>query len=188
MSAENFANIIIEKLNNSIGTDGSKYSSDTPSKANQAIADGITEYIINNTKIQINYTGMIPGTPSVPDPIVSDTCEVTGKCSPPTGIDFDSWIKSIELNIISGFKIGKGLAGITPVSPPPAFISGLKISQNDIKSVHTNNLNNPQKPVWTFIANSILIWLNSIVGVSYGATNINSGSTGTSTPIKITIT
>lgn len=187
MPAEDFANTIIKKLKDNIGVDGSKYTSSTPSKANQAIADGITEYILDNTNVQIGYAGTISGT--TPDPIVADVCEVTGKCPPPTGTTFNEWIKSLESSIISGFNIGTGKAGVTPIMPTPVFVTGLVISQNDIKSIHVDNLDDPQKPIWTFIANSIMNWINSSTsGITYSATNTNSGSTGTATIVKIIIT
>ena len=184
MAAEDFAKLIIDKLESEIGRDGSKFNSNTPSKANKVIAEGITEYLIDNTKIDVSYVGVKPD--SSPDPLTSDSCSITGECSPATGVDFDSWIKELESNIVSGFFISTGDKGVTPTSSPPAFIPGLSISRDDLKKIHENNLDdkNIQSLIWTKICEEIIKWLNSIVSASFAATNTNTSSTGTATPIK----
>ena len=186
MPASNFADLIISKLKSSIGTDGSKFSSSTPAQANSAIAQAITEYLTSNTLVPVTYVGMIPGTPPVPDPIVADVCKITGTCSPPTGTTFDVWVKSLETNIVAGFFISNGTAGVMPITPPPAFLPGLVLSQATIKSIHTANLKDPQKPVWQVITQSILTWLNAVITPPYAATT--GKSTGTATPTKTTVT
>lgn len=186
MAASDFADLIIKNLKESIGTDASKYNSSTPNSANKAISDAITDYLIKNTSINVSYSGMIPGSPPVTDPLVEDVCEITGNCSPIIGTSFSAWVASLESNIVSGFFIGKGKAGVSPISPVPAFLPGLSLNQSEIKDIHTNNLSNPQKPVWEHIASSIIKWLNSIVTTPFSAGNSNTSSTGIATP-KITI-
>lgn len=188
MAASDFADLIISNLASSIGTDGQGFNSGTPAKANQAIADAVTEYLPKNTKIQVGYVGTITGPPPVPDPLVTDMCDIEGTCAPPVGTDFDTWIKSLESNIVAGFKISKGAGGVTPIAPPPAFIPGLSLSRDDIKSVHQANMDKPQKPVWTKICGDIITWLNSIVSSPYPAQNTNTSSTGVATPTKTIVT
>lgn len=186
MPASSFADTIISKLNESIGMDGSSYSASTPEQANQAIADGVTEYLIDNTLITITYAGIIPGTPPTPDPIIADVCGITGQCAPPTGITFDSWVNSLASNIVAGFFIDSSNAGVSPISPTPAFLPGLSISQSMLTSIHTANLDNPQKPVWEVITGAILTWLNAVIAPTYAASTTQ--STGTATPTKTTVT
>lgn len=143
MAAADFADLIISKLSDAIGTSGSDYTKDTPEKANKAIAEAVTEYILDNTKITIAYAGTIPGPPSVPDPIIADSCPVDGECSPPKGTDFSTWIKSLESNIVAGFKIDAGTAGVEPITPPAAFLPGLVPDLDALKKAHTDNIPKP---------------------------------------------
>lgn len=185
MAAIEFANKIIEKLNNSIGVDGSKYNSNTPTIANIAIAEGVTEYLLSNTTISVSYVGTTTTTPPSPY-VTTDSCKITGSCSPPIGTDFNTWIKSLESNIVAGFFISSGIS-VIPVTPPPAFILGLIITQLSVRQEHLNNLNSPQLAVWKVICQSILDWLNRIVSLPYPATTTVPPSAGTSTITKITV-
>lgn len=183
MPASSFADLMISKLESSIGKDGYSYSSSTPNIANQAVAEGITEYLTQNTTINITYAGVMPN--GSPDPIVTDVCKVTGTCSPPSGTEFDPWIKSLESNIVSGFFIDRGTAGVTPLAPKNSYLPGLSLNRSMIQSVHESNLEDPQKPVWETICNAILIWLNATNAGPYPAST--SSSTGTATVIKTTV-
>lgn len=199
MSASSFATIIIDKIKSAVGTDGSKYDSSTPTKIMKAIAEGITEYILDNTKVIITYAGIIPGPPPTPDPLVSDTAKVKGKCDPlstpgsaGTGDPepyFNAWVKDIESKIMAGFEVDKGLGGVEPISPPvKSFqIPGLKISQADLGKAHENNLDKPQQAVWEEITKQIIAWINTIT-ISYPAKNGNTSSTGSVSVAKMTIT
>lgn len=182
MSASSFADKIIGGLDGAISKNRDSYTESTPVSANQSISTSITDYLISNTKIIVSYAGVTPA--GVPVATV-DECPITGSCPPPTGTDFNTWIKSIESGIVSGFFISIGSAGVTPISPPPAFIPGLVLTQDTIKEVHEGNYDDPQKPVWETISSSILGWLNSIVSSPYPATF--AGSTGTSTVTKIVV-
>lgn len=179
MSKEQFASIIIAKLSGSISQDGTGYNSGTASQANIAIADGITEYITSKVKISVAYSGITP--PSTPD-ICSDLLSVTGKCGPPSGNTFASWVKSIETQIMSGFYVGPNL--VTPISPTLAFtIPGLIISQGDLKAAHEGNMNSPQQPVWEVICDGIIKWLENIATIkTFPAKHIS--STGVATWTK----
>lgn len=185
MAASNFANIIIDKLANSIGTNGSYFNYSTPSIANSAIAEGVTEYLLSNTTISVSYAGTTTTTPPSPY-VTTDSCGITGACAPPIGTDFNTWVRSLESNIVAGFFISSGVS-VVPVTPPPAFISGLIIFQSTIRQVHLNNLWNPQLAVWEAICQSILDWLNGIVSLPYPATTTVPPSAGTSTITKITV-
>ena len=187
MPASSFADTIIAKLNSAIGRNGENYKSSTPNIANKAIAEGVTEYLLSNTMISIAYSGIIPGTPPIPDPTVSDVEEITGKCAPPSGTEFDVWVSSLESNIVSGFFIGPGKIGVTSIAPINCFHPGLSLTREDIKSVHTGNLDDPQKAVWTKICSQILLWLNSCNIGGYPAANSSTGSTGSASVIKTTV-
>lgn len=60
MSRTAFAQTIIAKLEAAIHRDGLSFTEGTAPIAMQAVAAGITEYLIANTKVIISYSGMIP--------------------------------------------------------------------------------------------------------------------------------
>lgn len=218
MAAADFADLIISKLSDAIGTSGSDYTKDTPEKANKAIAEAVTEYILDNTKILVAYSGV--NSAGVADPLVADTCPVDGECAPPKGTDFSTWIKSLESNIVAGFKIDAGEKGVKPVAPPPAFLPGIVPDLGALKKAHTDNIPkppeeeegdkgggktdattlnegsegdeeeapNPQKPVWTEICKWIIDWLSKTVAAPFAAENPNASSKGMATPSKTDIT
>lgn len=105
MSKTTFAKLIIAKLTSILGTNGAVYTSDTPVKAQQAIAEAITEYLTANTTITILYNGILTsGTGN--DTIVSDTMNITGKCSTisqPT--NFQNWVNNIQTSIAISFTV-----------------------------------------------------------------------------------
>ena len=161
MSKSSFASLIISGLVGSIGTDGSKFTAATPIQANIAIAQAITTYITGTVSVGIQYSGMTTTTPPVSD-ISPDTISIIGSCLPPSGTDFNTWIGSIEANIMSGFQIGPGNVGIVPVTPTQIFsIPGLSgyVNQGMLKSAHEGNLKNPQQAVWEIICDGIIKWL-----------------------------
>ena len=191
MSKTAFAQSIIDKLKNAIGTSGKDYSSDSAGIAMSAIASAITEYLINNTTVTINYLGTLSITPPSPDPVVSDSFQILGSCAPTGPSDsFDSWIKQIEGNIISGFQLApKGTVGIVFPQTPFA-ISGITISQADLKIKHQVSDEDPQLKVWEVICGGIMEWINGLAkNMSPGvATRPEGPSTGTATITSITIT
>ena len=188
MSKQAFAKLIISKLSGSIGTDGSKYNSGSPSSANAAIAQACQEYIISNTKISVSYSGIIPGTPPSPDPVVADMSLVKGTITPPTGTDFNSWIKSLEANIVSGLFIVPGPSLVSPIAPTLAFKKGISIDRSELYAATGDSNKNAQEVAWETVCNKILLWLNSSpnAGVTYPASR--PASTGTATIVKTTIT
>ena len=188
MSASSFAELIIGKLESAIGKDGTAFTENTPSIANKAIANAVTEYLIKNTKITVQYTGMIPGTPPVPDPTVIDVLEIEGNCEPPSIADnFNTWISDLGSKIQSGFFLGKGKAGVVTTKPKSVncFIGvPLLIDVTEIKSIHLGNLentNDPQKVIWEYICNKIILWLCGIRGIPFSGKNDKTGSKGTGT-------
>lgn len=194
MSKTEFANKIIEKLDDAIGQDGTVFSSATPALAMQAISDGITEYIIANTKVVISYQGIIPGTPPVTDPLVADTFKVAGMCTPPgASNDFNSWIKQIETNIIAGFTLAaSGKAGIAFVAPQIPFtniVGGILTTQGLLKSAYAKKPSNPQLSCWEIICDGIINWINTTaMNTTPGAAahkEVSSAGTGTITKITI---
>lgn len=106
MSKSAFAKTIINKMKSAIGTDGQSFNSGSASAAMAAVAQGITEYLTQNTKVMVKYTGIIPGTPPTPDPTQADTFKIVGVCAPPSQSNsFDAWLMQIQMNIISGFML-----------------------------------------------------------------------------------
>jgi hypothetical protein len=191
MSKSAFAQTIIGKLKAAISTDGGSYQSATATSAMAAVAQGITEYIIANTQVQIVYTGIIPGTPPVPDPIVTDVFNVIGTCAPPSPSDnFDVWIKQIEANIIAGFTLAPmGNAGVVFATKPFLNI-GVKTQIGDLTSTHDVQDESPQQKVWEIICGDIIDWINgsAMNPIPGGASRPSGPSTGTASITKITIT
>lgn len=191
MSKSAFAQTIISKLKSAIGTDGSSFSSGTATAAMAAVANGITEYLIANTTVTITYAGIIPGTPPVNDPTVSDTFQIVGFCAP-TGPSnsFDAWIKQIEANIIAGFTLAPaGKAGVVFVQKP--FLStGIATMQSMLKTNHDVSDENPQQKIWEIVCGGIMDWINSTAmnATPGAATHTPPGSAGTASITKISIT
>lgn len=112
----------------------------------QAIGDYLTG---GSALIAVTYTGVIPGTPPVPDPVVADVLSVTGSCTDTKSDSFSSWVKSLDSSICQ-LEIGDGTIGISPKSPTKAFKTGLDLVQEDIKAVHKASLYEwklPEEPI-----------------------------------------
>lgn len=183
MPAQDFALTIITELKNAIGQEGN-YTKGTPSTANAAIAKAVTTYLLSNTTITVSYKGPIPagGTEVIPE----DMLKITGTCEPPSGTDFDSWVKSLESNIISGFFIGPG-AIVQPMGSFPCYAKGLSLSRDgDLKGTHEADPENAQVAVWEKICDSILKWLNSTKGTPVFAAK-GSASVGSGQTTKVTV-
>lgn len=103
MSKENFANLVLTKLKAVVGDDGSKYSSNTATLAQSAIADAITEYLVANTTITISYTGVSASGSA--DVIASDTMKIVGSCTPIATANFASWVIAVQSSIASAFVV-----------------------------------------------------------------------------------
>ena len=190
MSKSAFAQTIIGKMKSAIGTDGQSFSENSATAAMQAVADGITEYLVANTVVSISYKGLIPGTPPVTDPVVSDTFKIIGSCAT-TGPanSFDDWIKKIEANIIAGFSLAaKGDNGVVFAQTPFA-INGIKTTQSALKSAHSVDDKNPQQKIWEIICDGIIKWINSTAKnkLPGSASNPTASSTGTANIVKITL-
>lgn len=104
------------------------------------VAKAIETYLLSNTLVTVSYSGIIPGTPPVPDPIVIDALKIKGTCTPLDNSSFDSYVKTIESGIVSGFELDMGLAGVTPSAPTLAFKTGIDLIQDHIKAVHKSQL------------------------------------------------
>lgn len=162
-----FAETIIEKLDNVSMKDSKTYSSSSPIDVGTAIADGITDYITNKVKVLVAWSGSNP-TSGAPDPIISDTIPIVGKCAPIVfSSDFDSWVKTIEANVIAGFFFGVGDAGVTPTGTIPSFTAGLDILQSDLKSAADSNEDAPQNPFWEAVCEKIIEWLETCTTSTY---------------------
>lgn len=191
MSRSAFAKVIISQLQGAIGTDGNNYSESSAASAMGAVANAITNYLINNTKVTITYAGIIPGVPPTNDPITSDTFKIVGSCAP-TGPSnsFDAWIKQIEANIIAGFQLApKGDKGVV-FTQTPFLNPGIMCTQSQLKSAHNVSDKSPQQGIWEIVCGSIMDWINSnAINATPGAAARSTGpSTGIATITKISIT
>ena len=190
MSKTDFAKTIISKLKGSIGTSGKDYTSGSAQSAMNAIADGITEYLIANTTVYIAYAGIVASAYPYPDPVIADNFKIVGKCAPTGPSDhFDSWIKQIEANIIAGFQLAPaGTAGIVFVKKP--FLNPqIVIRQSNLKATHDVQDEDPQQKVWEVICGGIMDWINTVAmdTLPGAASRPTAPSTGTASITKITI-
>lgn len=194
MPADKFADLIISEMKSAIGQDGEKFTTDTPIKANKAIAKAITDYLVENTTYPIAYAGTIPGPTGVlPDPVVSDTLKITGEClAPGNSSNFSQWITDLDVKIRTGFLFDSGeVIQLTSPSPVPCFIPTLPpllnyINLDTLKNISGKNI---QKDVWTYLCDGIIKWLSdpltSIHPTPYPGINSKvAGSTGVATIIK----
>lgn len=193
MSRSAFAQTIINKLNGAIGTDGLQYNSGSATLAMQAVANGITEYLTQNVKAIISYSGIIPGVPPMADPTVVDTIGIIGQCAP-TGpsSSFDAWIRQIEANIIAGFTLVPqgGEAGVILVAKPFLMI-GIATTQSMLTAAHDVGDENPQKKIWEIVCGGIMDWINTTAmgaPVPSAATHPVASSTGMGMITKLIIT
>lgn len=190
MSKTAFAQTIIGKLKSSISTNGGNYTSDSATSAMNAVAQGITEYLIANTTVTISYSGVVASVPPYPDPIIIDTFKIIGNCSAPSPAnDFDSWIKQIESNIIAGFQLASiGNVGVIFVQNP--FLNtGIATRQSDLKVAHNVSDEDPQLKIWEIVCGGIMDWINGVAlnSVSGPASRPTAPSTGVASITKITI-
>lgn len=191
MSKSAFATTIIDKINSAIGRAGQDYTEGSAYSAMEAVAQGITEYLIQNTTVTIQYTGTIQSSKPSPDPVVADTFSIVGSCAP-TGPsnDFDDWIKQIESNIIAGFQLAPmGNAGVVFPQFPFANL-GLPTVKADLTAAHDVLDEDPQQKIWEIVCGGIMDWINSSAmnAVPGAATRPSAPSTGTASIVNITIT
>lgn len=177
-----FASLVIAKLKSAIGTDGAQYTTDTPEKAQTAIAEAITEYLIANTTISISYSGVLTSGTGT-DPIVADTMKITGVCEKigkPS--DFVAWVNKIQSVIASSFSVvSPGASGIaTTLKPFNPTANALQILQRDLDNAYQSNISAPAQAVWEVICGKILDWLNSEIGKNPIATTMPATRTGVS--------
>lgn len=177
-----FASLIISKLKSAIGTDGTTYASDTPDKAQKAIADAITEYLIKNTSVKISYSGILASGTGT-DPTVEDSMKISGKCSvigKPTS--FLAWVDNVQQVIASSFSvISPGEKGVaTDFKPFNQTAKALAIQQKDLLAAYQNNTKAPAQNVWEVICGKILDWLNSELGKNPTAVGLPATRTGVS--------
>lgn len=154
------------------------------------VANAIADYLIGNTSVKVSYSGIISGI--LPDPVISDTLKVTGGCATLINTDINSYIQSIDLNISAGLFLDMGIAGVAPTVLTPAFITGLGLTQDDIKGAHIKALeaesSTPNVIIWEEISKKIIEWLEKCnIGLTFAAQNVKSGSIGTATVIKTEI-
>lgn len=140
------------------------YDRNTYSSFYELIVGDITRYLIENTSIQISYSGVIPGTPPIPESAI-DFAKITGSISiPAISSDFDQWIQRIEVSIRQGFLISAGSrvipkSTIFPLNVIPILSTFLNIDK--LKQIHFSNLKDPLSFIWNTIAEGIITWLTS---------------------------
>lgn len=191
MSKSSFASTIIDKINAAIGREGQNYSEGSAYSAMNAVAQGITEYLIQNTTVFVQYTGIVQTLYPYPDPVVADTFNIVGSCAP-TGPSqhFDDWIKQIEENIIAGFQLAPtGNAGVM-FSQKPFLNTGMPTIREQLAAIHDVLDEDPQHKVWEIVCGGIMDWINNIAMNSApgAATRPSAPSVGTAAITKITIT
>lgn len=193
MSKVAFANHIIDKLQTAISINGATYTADTPSKAQKAIAEAITEYLVANTTVNISYAGILANGGTT-DPTVSDSMKITGQCAEigkPS--DFTSWVNKIQSVIASSFSVlSPGQKGVSVSFKPFNPSQGaLIIQQAELVNASQNNQQRPSQAVWEVICGKILDWLTSESGKNKQAKAISASrsgvSTGTASLVSITI-
>ena len=191
MSKSLFASTIIDKLNAAIGRMGNSYSEGTAFSAMDALAQGITEYLIQNTIVTVQYTGVIPAVAPVPDPVTTDTFKIVGQCAP-TGPSnhFNEWIRQLEANIIAGFQLApSGELGVV-FAQKPFLTPGIITLREQLTAIHDVLDEDPQYKVWEVICGGIMDWINTIAmnPASSAASRPSAPSSGTAVITKITIT
>ena len=185
MGKEMFASVVVGKQREAIGADGAKYASNTPVKAQEAIAEAITEYLVANTTVEIAYNGTL-NTGTGADPITVDSMKVSGKCEgmgKPS--DYETWVKKVQEMIAKSFVIvSPGVGGIvTTFKPFNATVGALKIRQDKLRAAYKSTTSDYAQAVWEVVCGEILDWLNSDKGKNPTAKGVAATRTGISTGV-----
>ena len=179
MAATDFANKIIQKMKGGIGTDGGGYGASTPTSANAAIAEAVTEYILEHAVITASYTGTMPNGSA--DPLVIDTFKVVGSCAPVRVCShFDDWLTILRDHIADGFRLApSGNAGLVFPAKPFNPVAPIVLSRDgDLKGIASAGGSGVQQNVWTRICQAVLAWLNGAPNPSATGPATHSSSTG----------
>lgn len=191
MSKTEFASAIIGQLQQAIGTDGSRYGSSVTASSMNAVGNAITSYLIAHTTVTVSYSGIIPGAPPQPDPLITDTFRIVGSCVlPSTNDSFDSWLLKIGSAISAGFSLApQGNAGLVFVQKPFLNLS-IPLTQSRLKSEHNPQDKSPQQKIWEIVCDSVMNWCSAVAPnkVAGAATHPSVASTGTASITQIVIT
>lgn len=143
MAASDLRDIIISNM----AVFSAPMDESVPPLAHAAISNSITQYVNSVVKLQGNYSGVIPGTPPVPEAAPGDVWNVVGTM-PPLSVpgDFYSWVLQVETLIKTSFFTGLGVSH--PLSPVPAFPNfTLSADQSILHDKHLESYDDPQSSV-----------------------------------------
>ena len=152
---------------------------------NSTIAKEITTYLLSNAKVQVSYTGVIPGTPPVTE-MSTDLMPIQGSVTPVgTFSDGDQWLDALGKNISVGFVTLPNI--ITPISPHISLqVQNTQLSKFVPKkareSVHKSS--DPCLEFWKQVANGIFQMINTQISKPFAA---KLAGTGVATVIKLMV-
>lgn len=191
MSKTEFANAILSKVRATIGSDGGKYTSASPTAAQSAIAEAITEYLIAHTTVKVSYSGVFSG--GVADVVPTSDMKISGTCAPTNKPStFAEWVQQIQDRIAAAFTVvSPSTQAVTTSFKPFNPVTGsLSIPQSTLLSAHNGNTKSPALAVWEALCGCIMDWINSANGKNPSATGVAAtrpSSSGTATLLSITI-
>lgn len=186
MAKSEFASAIISKMKGAIGV--GNYNTGSASSANKAIAEAITEYVLQNTIVTSTYVGVMPN--GSKDPLSVDTFKVIGKCEPaPVSSNFDAWLAILRDNIANGFSIAVGGAGLIFSAKPFNPNTKIEITRDtDLKPIAEINGDSVQQITWERICNGILKWINGTPNPAAVGAASHAPSTGVATVSVVSVT
>jgi len=167
------------------------YNSSTPFQVGTIFNTTLSKFIRDNVTILGSYSGMIPGSPPVPEVIPLDEVSITGELPPSTTGDFSAWIMDIETKLKTTMMVGSGIT--SPLGTIPVFPTlNIMITQDMVGSAYMSTVNeygvvinnSPQFECMRVISNSILDALRVGYVPSYSASLLGTGIF-TITSIKI---
>lgn len=202
---EKLSTIIIDMMNDKFN-DGTKYTSDTRTEITKEYLNKILDYIKDNTKVTISYTGTITETGN-PDPVIMDivNVKITKNHQNYTGVTFDEWISHIMESIYNNVFVSNGAYLDQPLVQTNLFNVSIKSLtpvtirsyQSNVKTAYDNDCDDNGrlkddadivKDCQVSLLTDILNTLRAAVSNRYAAQNNAGSSSGLGVVSIITIT
>lgn len=202
---EKLSTIIIDMMNDKFN-DGTKYTNDTKTEITKEYLNQVLDYIKDNTKVTISYTGTITETGS-PDPVIMDVVDtkITKNHQNYTGVNFEEWVGHIMESLYNNVFISSGAYLAEPLVQTNLFNVSIKSLtpvviqsyQSNVKTAYDNDCDDNGrlkddadivKDCQVALLTCILNTLRAAVSNQYAAQNNAGSSSGLGVVSIITIT
>lgn len=158
------------------------YSAGTPLQAGTLLNTTLAKFIRENVTLLGAYSGVIPGTPPVPEVLPADEVSIIGELPPSITGDFNTWIKDIETKLKTLMFVGTGAT--SPIGSIMAFpTTTILLTQKMVGDAYLSTVDeygrvvssNPQFECMKTIAKAILDAIKIGFIPTYPATLVGTG-------------